>query len=86
MHVLFGLDQGGVPAFDGEPVLLVDHRPGDDPSDMTFEPADVIDEATALQLDLHRVQFAECMSAAFTRDGSFDPERLIAQRIHIESV
>lgn len=81
LHVLFSLDRDATPLHDGDPVLLVDHRPGEDAADLTFEPADVLDDAVVAGLDANRAEFATCLAGAFTRDGSFDADQLLAQRI-----
>lgn len=84
MHVLFSLDLGTEQQFEGEPVLLVDHRPGDDVADIAFEPADVVDAPVVAALEGYRTDFAACLDRAHRRDGSFEPDLLLEQRVRMQ--
>lgn len=84
LHVLFSLEHDGAPQHEGEPLLLVDHRPGSGAADVEFEAADALAPRFTDVLDLHRTAFADCLAAAFGSDGAFDADRLIAQRVELQ--
>ena len=81
MHVLFSVESDDRLQHDGEPVLLVDHRPGGAHDDVAFEAASVLTAPVVAALEAHRADFAACFAAAFAADGSFDPDLLLAQRV-----
>ncbi len=84
LHILFALDRDGRAVHEGEPVLLVDHRPGAAHDDIGFDASSEVEAHFVACLDDHRTEFAACFTAAFARDGSFDADRLLTQRVRIE--
>jgi hypothetical protein len=84
LHVLFSLDRDGSPAYEGEPVLLVDHRPEAGIEDIEIEGSDVVAAADLAGASANLEAFATCFTRAFAADGSFVADQLLAERIHLD--
>lgn len=84
VRLLLAIDRDGVPLFDGEPALLVEHRPGAAASDMSVEGAEGID-ASALAVVRERASaaLAELIGSAVDASGSFDGNRLLGRDIEV---
>lgn len=86
LHVLFAVrDADGAWFFDGEPALIVQHRPGEDPQEIDVEGADALDGGTVELVARERPALAACIEAAFDTQGSFDGELLLAQRVLVRA-
>lgn len=84
VSVLFGVDQEGVPLFDGEPVLIVQHRPGADPDLLEVDVADALPPQSGdLVAERAGRSLVELVDGAFDRQGSFDGERLLGRGVDL---
>lgn len=82
MHVLLAASRDGIDLFDGEPVLLVEHRPGSDPEAMHVEGADVVPDALVAVIRTHaRAPLARLVDDAFDDAGELDGQRLVGRSI-----
>jgi hypothetical protein len=84
VRVLLAIDRDGEQLFNGEPALLVEHRPGaaldtlevDGPDGMSRSVTDAVAQVAGAAL-------AELIAGSFTRDGSFDGGLLLGRSISI---
>ena len=82
VRVLLAVDRAGEQLFDGEPALLLEHRPGAPAEQVLLEGADRIDAtAIAHALDATRDALVELVDAAFDELGQFDGQRLLGRSI-----
>ena len=79
VHVLFAIDELGEDRHDGEPVLLVDHRPGDAPTSLVVEAADEIPAQGVDHVREQATQLASWIDSAFDAAGTFDGERILGE-------
>ncbi|MCW2926910.1 MAG: hypothetical protein JWM86_878 [Thermoleophilia bacterium] len=78
VRVLMAVDRDGEQLFDGEPVLLVDHRPGDHHDALVLEGPDGLDpSAVAAVRAAGSAVLVALVEGAFTDDGSFDGTRML---------
>lgn len=79
IHVLFAIDEGGADCFDGEPVLLVDHRPGAAPDQLTVEGADALSPHAVELIRAEAAALAAWIDGALDASGTFDGQRLLGE-------
>jgi hypothetical protein len=85
VNVLLAVDEGDEQLFEGEPALLVAHRPGSPPHELRVETA-----AALAQESLDAVQrvadvLAQLIEGAYTRQGEFDPDLLLGKRVPLDA-
>lgn len=77
VRVLLAIDRDGEPLHEGEPAVLIEHRPGADPSTMEAEVAGAVPAVAADAVLENATELAACIEAAFDRSGTFDGQRLL---------
>ncbi|MEO6867798.1 MAG: hypothetical protein ABI200_07230 [Gaiellales bacterium] len=78
IRVLLGVDRAGTQLFGGEPVLLVEHRPGQPSSELEIEGSDQLDASLVKHIGtMTAVAIVEAIEAAFDDSGNFVSERLL---------
>lgn len=84
LRVLFAVDAGAVQLHDGEPVVLMEVRPGAPDSSVVVEAADALGPAVeAVVAERASRAFVELVDAAFADDGTFDGGRLTGRTIEL---
>ena len=83
--VLLAVDEGDAQLFDGEPALLVVHRPGAPAADMQVEGAEALVPAAVEVVAGVATELVRLIDAAFTDDGAFDGERLLGARVVVDA-
>ena len=80
VRVLLAVDRDGMQLFDGEPALLVEHRPGRAADELVLEAADRI-RASAVDVVLAAVatDLAQLVEDAHDEFGQLDGERLLGR-------
>ena len=83
--VLLAVDEGDAQLFDGEPALLVVHRPGASAAELQVEGAealvpDAVEVVASVASELVRL-----IEGAFDDDGAFDGERLLGARVVVDA-
>jgi hypothetical protein len=85
MRLLLAIERDGEPLFDGEPALLVEHRPGDDPSSLRAEGPDALDAAaTELVRTAAAQDLAALVDSAFDRTGELRADLLLDRSVRVE--
>lgn len=80
VRVLLAVDRDGEQLFDGEPALLIEHRPGRAPRELVLEAADSIrPEATELVLAAVANELVQLVEQALDDFGQLDGERLLGR-------
>lgn len=79
IHVLLAIDEDDRDCFAGEPVLLVDHRPGAPAAELVVEGADALAGIAVELVRGQASQLAAWIDAAVDRTGAFDGERLVGE-------
>jgi hypothetical protein len=82
--VLLAVDRDGEQLFEGEPALLIRHRPGADPGSMHVEGAEIVPEELVGQLRSGAADLAALVESAHARDGTFDGGRLVGSSVIVE--
>ncbi|MCB0880066.1 MAG: hypothetical protein KDC46_13930 [Thermoleophilia bacterium] len=78
VRLLLAVDRGEEQLFDGEPVLLVDHRPGSRHEQLELTGPDAMEPAIVQQVHAAAaLQLAALVDAAFDETGSFDGQRIL---------
>lgn len=85
VRVLLAVDRDGQQLHDGEPVLLVEHRPGAAPDRIHVEPASVLPEGAVQHVLDARVELAGLVDACMTADGGFDGDLLLGRAVRIHA-
>lgn len=83
MRVLLAVDEGDVQLFEGEPALLVAHRPFAPAELLRVEGADALVAAALDAVVSAASELAALIDAAHDRGGQFDGERLLGRRVTI---
>ena len=82
IRLLLAIDRGNHQLFDGEPALLVEHRPGSDPSQLIVEGPDGMAQSS---LELVRRgaggAIGELLISGFDETGAWDMTRIIGSEI-----
>lgn len=82
VRVLLAIDRDGEQLFEGEPALLVEHRPGQPSSELVVDGADRIRAAAfAWVAEQAAAELVELVDAAFDELGQFDGQRLLGRGI-----
>lgn len=80
VRVLLAIDRDGEQLFDGEPALLLEHRPGRPAGELVLDAADRIPgDATATVLELVATELAQLVDDAHDEFGQLDGERLLGR-------
>jgi hypothetical protein len=86
VRVLLAVDRDGDQLFDGEPALLLEHRPGRSASELALEGADRIPAAAIdLALAAAATDLARLVDEAHDELGQFDGERLLGRGATFEA-
>ncbi len=84
MRVLLAIDQGDRMLFDGEPVLLAEHRPSADASALRVEGPDAMDPVVVeLVRSAIAIPLAALVDGSFGRDGELRLEQLLDARVAV---
>ncbi|MBC7462418.1 MAG: hypothetical protein H7287_13760 [Thermoleophilia bacterium] len=83
--ILLAVDEGDAQLFDGEPALLVVHRPGAPAEALQVEGAEALIPAAVEVVASVATELVNLIEAAFTSAGEFDGERLLGARIAIDA-
>jgi hypothetical protein len=86
IRVLLTIDRDGLPLFDGDPALLVEHRPWTEPGSLTVDGPDSLDPV-AYEV-VHRSvapELASIVDEAHDRTGAFDASRLLGRSVGFEA-
>ena len=80
VRVLLAIDRDGEQLFEGEPALLLEHRPGRPAGELVLESADRIpDAATDAVLGHCAAELAQLVDQAHDESGQLDGERLLGR-------
>ncbi|MCW2959703.1 MAG: hypothetical protein JWM25_1812 [Thermoleophilia bacterium] len=82
--VLLAVDRDGEQLFDGEPALLMRHRPGADHGALHLEGAEVVPVELVEELRAGAADLAGLVEGAHARDGMFDGGRLVGGVVVVE--
>lgn len=84
VRLLLAVDREGLALFDGDPVLLAEHRPGADPEELLLEGPDALPArgVRRIWIAAHR-QLADLVVLAFDEQGSFDGQRVLGHVIDV---
>ena len=86
VRVLLAIDRDGEQLFDGEPALLLEHRPGHPAAELTLECAELLDAAAVARLaDAARDALVGLVEAAFDEDGGFDGTRMLGRSVAVSA-
>jgi hypothetical protein len=86
VRVLLAIDRDGEQLFEGEPALLVEHRPGTAASELVVDGADRIDPAAfELVARLAAAELAALIEASFDETGEFDGQRLLGRPVQLRA-
>ena len=78
MCVLYTVDRDDHALHDGDPVVLVEHRPGSPVTDLSIELSEQVPAAAAAFVHTHAAdQLLVMIEDAFDSAGMFDGERLL---------
>ena len=84
--MLLAVDRDGEQLFDGEPALLLEHRPGRAPRELVLEAADNIRPAvTELVLAAVAHELAQLVEDAHDDFGQLDGERLLGRSTSLDA-
>ena len=85
VRLLVSVD-GEAPLFDGEPVLLVEHRPGAAAADLVVEPSDQVAASVShLVVERAGIALVELVEQAFDGTGQFVGERLLGTTVELSA-
>lgn len=83
LNVLLAVDEGDLHLFDGEPALLVSHRPGAAHHELQVEGAEALDARAIDAVRGVAHELARLIEGAFDVRGEFDGQRLLGQRVPV---
>ena len=84
--MLLAIDRDGDQLFDGEPALLLEHRPGNAVEHVRLEAADAIQpQATELVLGAIAAELARLVEDAHDEFGQLDGERLLGRAASLDA-
>jgi len=82
MRVLLAVDQDGEQLFEGDPVLLVEQRPGTT-GGLEVDGADAVPAAAIAHVLSVATELEALVEAAFDREGAFQRELLLGKHVEL---
>lgn len=83
VRVLLAIDRDGEQLHDGEPALLVEHRPGQSPTELVVDRADAVPEAAVELVTRHAPALVRLVEDACDEFGQLIGERLLGSGIDV---